>query len=98
MANMLLHLVHLLLFLNSSIGEVSSVEPSDMTQHDSNIEQATDHSSARETASRDMVSINMFKLYEKYSKEPHRHRDGNTVRSFKAIPGECSPTCLYFTA
>ncbi|XP_071266281.1 growth/differentiation factor 10-like [Salvelinus alpinus] len=87
MAKILLPLVHLLLFLNSSIGKISSVEPSDITQHDSNIEQATDQSSARETASRDMVSINMFKLYEKYSKEPHRHRDGNTVRSFKAIPG-----------
>lgn len=39
-----------------------------------------------ESANRDMVSINMFKVYEKYSKEPQSQRDGNTVRSFKAVP------------
>ncbi|XP_042364041.1 growth/differentiation factor 10-like [Plectropomus leopardus] len=41
---------------------------------------------AHESANRDMVSINMFKVYEKYSKEPQSQRDGNTVRSFKAVP------------
>ncbi|KAG9341092.1 hypothetical protein JZ751_019846 [Albula glossodonta] len=34
----------------------------------------------------DMVSIHMFKLYDKYNKELNRPKDGNTVRSFKAIP------------
>ncbi|XP_038123105.1 growth/differentiation factor 10b [Cyprinodon tularosa] len=34
----------------------------------------------------DMFSINMFKVYERYSKEPQSRRDGNTVRSFKAVP------------
>lgn len=43
---------------------------------------------AHEGANRDMVSINMFKVYEKYSKEPQSQRDGNTVRSFKAVPSE----------
>uniref|UniRef100_A0A667Y3C7 Growth differentiation factor 10b n=1 Tax=Myripristis murdjan TaxID=586833 RepID=A0A667Y3C7_9TELE len=41
---------------------------------------------AHDSANRDMVSVNMFKVYEKYSKEPHSHKDGNTVRSFKAVP------------
>lgn len=41
-----------------------------------------------EGAKRDMVSINMFKVYEKYSKEPQSQREGNTVRSFKAVPSE----------
>lgn len=43
---------------------------------------------ARESANRDMVSVNMFKVYERYSKEPRSHREGNTVRSFKAVPSE----------
>lgn len=37
---------------------------------------------------RDMVATNMFKIYEKFSKEPHRHRDDNTVRSFRALSGK----------
>lgn len=41
---------------------------------------------AQESANRDMVSVNMFKVYERYSKEPRSHREGNTVRSFKAVP------------
>eukprot|EP00062_Callorhinchus_milii_P018820 gi/632972682/ref/XP_007902779.1/ PREDICTED: bone morphogenetic protein 3B isoform X1 [Callorhinchus milii] len=35
-------------------------------------------------AARDMVSVHMFKLYDKYNREGNRPRDGNTVRSFKA--------------
>ncbi|XP_008436146.1 growth/differentiation factor 10 [Poecilia reticulata] len=42
--------------------------------------------SARERASRDAVSGNMFKLYERYSEEPRSQAAGNTVRSFKAVP------------
>lgn len=41
-----------------------------------------------EKAQRDMVSISMFKVYEKYTKEPQSQRDGNTVRSFKAVLSE----------
>ncbi|KAM6897081.1 growth/differentiation factor 10 [Xenentodon cancila] len=33
-----------------------------------------------------MLSVNMFRLYEKYSKDPQSQREGNTVRSFKAVP------------
>lgn len=43
---------------------------------------------AQESANRDMVTINMFKVYEKYSKEPQSQKEGNTVRSFKALPSE----------
>uniref|UniRef100_A0A1A8ETG3 Growth differentiation factor 10b n=1 Tax=Nothobranchius korthausae TaxID=1143690 RepID=A0A1A8ETG3_9TELE len=41
---------------------------------------------AHESASRDVVSVNMFKVYERYSKEPQSRMKGNTVRSFKAVP------------
>lgn len=34
----------------------------------------------------DMVSQHMSKLYERYNREP-RHREGNTVRSFRANQG-----------
>lgn len=84
MENIFLQLVHLFLVLDTSIGRVASEAHFDFTQQDS--VQRTDHTSTH----RDMVSINMFEVYEKYSKEPHRKRDGNTVRSFKAIPGEFS--------
>ncbi|XP_047465899.1 growth/differentiation factor 10b [Mugil cephalus] len=40
----------------------------------------------QESANRDMVSVNMFKVYERYNKEPRSQREGNTVRSFKAVP------------
>lgn len=43
---------------------------------------------AQESVNRDMVTINMFKVYEKYSKEPQSQKEGNTVRSFKAVPSE----------
>lgn len=36
----------------------------------------------------DRVSQHMFKLYEKYNREPQWPRNINTVRSFKAKPGE----------
>lgn len=36
----------------------------------------------------DRVSEHMFKLYEKYNREPHWPKKTNTVRSFKAKPGE----------
>lgn len=40
--------------------------------------------------SRDMVSVHMYKLYDKYNRERNSPGDGNTVRSFKATPGEHS--------
>lgn len=48
---------------------------------------------ARDGAARDMVSISMFKVFERYSEEPQSlQTDGNTVRSFKAASSEC-PRC-----
>ncbi|KAB5555255.1 hypothetical protein PHYPO_G00031400 [Pangasianodon hypophthalmus] len=37
-------------------------------------------------APRDMLPVQMFKLYEKLNKEPQSHREENTVRSFQALP------------
>ncbi|KAM4624432.1 growth/differentiation factor 10 [Polymixia lowei] len=88
MANVCLHLLHLLLVLESSWGKVASVDLGDSVRQGSGAPEATERrTSAQESANRDMLSINMFKLYEKYSKDPHRQKDGNTVRSFKAVPG-----------
>ncbi|XP_068161792.1 growth/differentiation factor 10 [Antennarius striatus] len=81
MASWLFHTLHLFLILEScwGLGEA--------------LRQRADFRSAVEervfthkSANQDMVSINMFKVYERYSKEPRIHRDGNTVRSFKAVP------------
>lgn len=36
----------------------------------------------------DRVLQHMFKLYEKYNREPHWPANTNTVRSFKAKPGK----------
>ncbi|XP_036402759.1 growth/differentiation factor 10 [Megalops cyprinoides] len=41
---------------------------------------------APDSSAQDMVSIHMFKLYDKYNRELNRQRDGNTVRSFKGSP------------
>ena len=84
------NLVRFLLILDS-LCRVASEAFSDIKQHDSDVQGSTDHTFAHESTHRDTVSISMFKVYEKYSKEPHRKRDGNTVRGFKAVPGEYFP-------
>ncbi|KAJ7987653.1 hypothetical protein DPEC_G00328710 [Dallia pectoralis] len=89
MANMLLHLVRWLLLLHSGIGDVSSRESSGIRLR------ATDHSTEPDTGPRNMVSLTMLRVYEKYNKEYHRHRDGNTVRSFPSIP-EVSKNGVWF--
>ncbi|XP_051530569.1 growth/differentiation factor 10b [Myxocyprinus asiaticus] len=35
---------------------------------------------------RDMMTINMYRVYEKYSKHHHQQQNVNTVRSFRAVP------------
>ncbi|KAJ8250740.1 hypothetical protein COCON_G00226620 [Conger conger] len=50
---------------------------------------------AADTSARDMVSVHMFKLYDKYNRELNRPRDGNTVRSFKANPEIVERKILY---
>lgn len=48
---------------------------------------------ARDGVVRDMLSISMFRVFERYREEPQSsQRDGNTVRSFKAVPSEW-PRC-----
>ncbi|XP_062330778.1 growth/differentiation factor 10b [Osmerus eperlanus] len=91
-----LNLVRFLLILDS-LYRVASDAFSDIKQQDSDILGSTDHTFAHESTHRDTVSISMFKVYEKYSKEPHRKRDGNTVRGFKSVPGDCkASSCFQF--
>ncbi|XP_003961585.1 growth/differentiation factor 10 [Takifugu rubripes] len=83
MASRIFYTTHLLLILECSLGRLLTED----------LAQATDVPLAAEErvfthdgATRDMVSVSMFKVYERYSKEPQRQSDGNTVRSFKAVP------------
>ncbi|XP_072312583.1 growth/differentiation factor 10 [Eucyclogobius newberryi] len=73
MARRLFHLVRVLVILECGWGKVAPIE---------------DVGEVVEDSKREMVSVNMFKVFEKYSKDPQSHsqRDGNTVRSFKAEP------------
>ncbi|XP_035469494.1 growth/differentiation factor 10b [Scophthalmus maximus] len=93
MASRLLHLLHVLMLLEcSSMGElVVSEELGEAPVRpgaDAAAPAAGDRRVfAHERANRDMVSIDMFKVYERYSKEPQSLRHGNTVRSLKAVPG-----------
>ncbi|XP_056153392.1 growth/differentiation factor 10-like [Lampris incognitus] len=77
--------LHVLLVLQCGPGDAAAAE---------GVGEAARHSraSAHRSANRDMVSISMFKVYEKYSKDPRRQKDGNTVRSFKAVPGVSKST------
>lgn len=83
MAHRLFHLVHLLVLWECSWGKLAPIEDvGEVVRPDG------EDSPLSESAKRDMVSVNMFKVYERYSKDPQSHsqRDGNTVRSFKAVP------------
>ncbi|XP_029311437.1 growth/differentiation factor 10 [Cottoperca gobio] len=86
MACRLLPTLHLLLILESSWGTVVSEDLGDAVPQGADVPRPLDECLfAHESAKRDMVSINMFKVYEKYSKEPLSQRDANTVRSFRAV-------------
>lgn len=90
MASRLFPTLHLLLILESSWGKVVSEDLGEAVRQGADVQPAVEQRVfAHESANRDMVSINMFKVYEKYSKEPQSQREGNTVRSFKAVPSEC---------
>ncbi|XP_038592295.1 growth/differentiation factor 10-like [Micropterus salmoides] len=87
MASRLFPTLHLLLILESSWGKVVSEDLGEAVRQGADVQPAVEQRVfAHESANRDMVSINMFKVYEKYSKEPQSQREGNTVRSFKAVP------------
>ncbi|XP_049615224.1 growth/differentiation factor 10 [Syngnathus scovelli] len=38
------------------------------------------------SSGRDVVTSSMYKVYERYSEDPRSHNQGNTVRSFTAVP------------
>ncbi|KAM8729368.1 growth/differentiation factor 10 [Acanthopagrus schlegelii] len=88
MASRLFHTLHLLLILESSWGKLVSEDLGEAARQGADVPPAVEERVfAHGSANRDMVSINMFKVYEKYSKEPlQSQRDGNTVRGFKAVP------------
>ncbi|CAB1438092.1 unnamed protein product [Pleuronectes platessa] len=88
MASLLFHLLHLLLVLESGWGKLVSEDLGVDARQGEEVEApaADRRVFAHESANRDMVSINMFKVYERYSEEPQSHRDANTVRSLKAVP------------
>uniref|UniRef100_A0A3P8U5E2 Growth differentiation factor 10b n=1 Tax=Amphiprion percula TaxID=161767 RepID=A0A3P8U5E2_AMPPE len=83
----LFHILHLLVILGSGWGHLMSEGLDGAVRHGADVPPAVEERVfTQEGANRDMVSINMFKVYEKYSKEPQSQREGNTVRSFKAVP------------
>ncbi|KAG7226486.1 hypothetical protein INR49_003806 [Caranx melampygus] len=87
MAMRLFHLLRLFLIVEFSSGKLVSEDLGEAVRQGAELAPAVERRVfAHESANRDMVSINMFKVYEKYSKEPRSQRDGNTVRSFKAVP------------
>lgn len=89
MAIRLVHALHVLLILESDWGKVMSEDLGEAVRHGADASPgAEERAFAHRGAARDMVSISMFKVYERYSKEPQSQRDGNTVRSFKAAPSE----------
>lgn len=87
MAIRLVHALHVLLILESGWGKIASEDLGEAVRHGAD-ESAEERAFTHGGAARDMVSISMFKVYERYSKEPQSQRDGNTVRSFKAAPSE----------
>lgn len=87
MASRIFYTTHLLLILEWSMGRFLTEDLGKATDVPL---AAQERVFAHDGAKRDMVSMSMFKVYEKYSKEPQRQSDGNTVRSFKAVPSEWS--------
>ncbi|XP_068610721.1 growth/differentiation factor 10-like [Brachionichthys hirsutus] len=85
MASWLFHTLQLFLILGSSWGKLEGLAEAVRQSADFR-PTVEERIFTHESADRDMVSINMFKVYERYSKVPRSHGDGNTVRSFKAAP------------
>ncbi|XP_028263751.1 growth/differentiation factor 10 [Parambassis ranga] len=87
MLSRLFFILCILVILESSWALLVSENLDEPVRQGSEVASAAEQSGfAQESAHQDMVSINMFKVYEKYSKEPRSEREGNTVRSFKAVP------------
>lgn len=79
MAIRLVHALHALLLLAQAASE----------EFGAATHRAEERVFARDSVARDMVSISMFRVFERYREEPHSaQREGNTVRSFKAAPSK----------
>lgn len=87
MASRIVHILNLLMIFESSWAHVASGSLDGAVRHGADHPPAEDQRAfAHGSANRDVVSVSMFKVYEKYSKEPQSQKEGNTVRSFKAVP------------
>ncbi len=74
-------------FLCLNIVKVYFVNSSELNE-DIPATQPSFHSPAR-----DMMTVNMYRVYDKYSKKHHHHQQQqqqniNTIRSFRGVPGE----------
>ncbi|CAN9508913.1 unnamed protein product [Ophioblennius macclurei] len=89
---MRLHILPVLVILESCCAHLQSEGPDGAARQAPGVPAAAAAAAeeprvfTHDSSSRDMVSISMFKVYERYSKEPQSQREGNTVRSFKAVP------------
>ncbi|XP_029953574.1 growth/differentiation factor 10 isoform X2 [Salarias fasciatus] len=85
---MLLHILPLLVIVESCCAHLQSEGPDGAARQAPGVPPpaAEPRVFTHDSSNRDMVSISMFKVYERYSKEPQSRREGNTVRSFKAVP------------
>ncbi|XP_062386338.1 growth/differentiation factor 10-like [Sardina pilchardus] len=86
-------LLHLLLYVDTRICALVDASTPGGETHGSPSERALDRA-AFERNPQDVVTINMYKTYDRYTKE-HRHRDGNTVRSFRALPVSSNNRLLF---
>ena len=99
MLSRLFHILNLLVLLESSGAHLVSEGVDGAVRQGSGAAPAMEQRVfTQDSATRDVVSVNMFKLYEKYSKEPQSQREGNTVRSFKALPSEWPHAFISSTA
>ncbi|XP_030630900.1 growth/differentiation factor 10 [Chanos chanos] len=64
--------------------EVASADPGDGDSLGSAAERGSD-TTACDSPTRDMMSINMYKIYDKFTKDPRQHQVINTARSFKSV-------------
>ncbi|XP_077359947.1 growth/differentiation factor 10 [Festucalex cinctus] len=71
MAKWLVNALRLLVILEPAWGQMAASERRVLT---------------RPSSGRDAVTSSMLKVYESYSKDPRSHKQGNTVRSFTAVP------------
>ncbi|XP_018621627.1 growth/differentiation factor 10 [Scleropages formosus] len=92
MAAILVHVMLLCLTNSELLGQSASEQRHQRRLREIQVFPADELS---DTSSQDMVSMHMFKLYDKYNRELNRPKDGNTVRSFKGSPEISEQGVLY---